>query len=114
MLISYLFIFTFLAPSKETEENEEIFSNRIRFSHPEEIIISVHTWNVNGSKYIKDNLKLSQWIIPHPEEKTPDILFFGFQEICDLSATNIMFNANTKNIELWKSLLISNLNEIDK
>lgn len=78
------------------------------------MIISVHSWNVNGSKYIKEDLNLNKWIQPCKDLKTPDVFFFGLEEVVELKATNIVFNSNSKNIELWKNLLTTNLKEIDK
>ena len=92
----------------------ELNTHRIRFSDKEEIDISINSWNVNGSKYIKENMDLSKWLTPNKEIKSPDIFLFGFQEICDLNVGNIVFNSNAKNVELWKTLLIFNLNQIDK
>ena len=59
-------------------------------------------------------MDLSKWLTPNKEIKSPDIFLFGFQEICDLNVGNIVFNSNAKNVELWKTLLIFNLNQIDK
>jgi len=61
---------------------------------------------------IKDLKNLKD--IKEKDINPPDIYLIGFQEIVDLSATNIMFNSNSSNVELWYDILITNLNKIDK
>lgn len=95
-------------------QQKELNSHRISFCDSEELTISVHSWNVNGSKHIKENLNLTNWLLPIKESKIPDIFVFGLEEVVELKASNIVFNSNSKNIELWKNLLTSNVNEIDK
>ncbi len=93
---------------------QELNTQRKQFSKAEELIISVHSWNVNGSKYMKEGLDLKDWLYPCKEVQTPDIYFIGLEELVDLNATNIVFNSNSKMIDLWKNLFLTNLNEIDK
>ncbi len=78
------------------------------------MIISINSWNVNGSKYFNEKINLRGWINPCTDLATPDIYIFGMQEIVDLNATNIMFNNNSENIKLWINLLTFNLGSIDK
>jgi hypothetical protein len=94
-------------------EEDEINRHRVLFSNTEEIIVSIHTWNVNGSKYIKENLDLTNWLKPYKDLPTADIFIVGLAEMVELNANNILFNDNSKNVDLWKNLLITNLAKID-
>jgi len=109
----YTLLIKTLVLTRELQIEEELKQNRERFSDSQELIVSVHTWNVEGSKHIKEGDRFPEWIHPMKDLKTPDIYIIGLEEIVKLNAKNIMFCSNSKNIELWKNLLQANLNEID-
>ena len=46
--------------------------------------------------------------------KSPDIYIIGLQEIVSLNATNIVLNANSSKVELWKNIISKTLADIDK
>lgn len=101
--------------SNYVEVEDELNRHRILFSNSEELIISVHSWNVNGSKHHTEKLDITEWLFPCLNEAhAPDIFLVGLEEVVDLNAANIVFNSNSKNIELWHNLLLSNLNKVEK
>ena len=91
---------------------------RRQFVQKEKFRVSIGTWNINGDKNpaLEDQYPsiLDAWILDGPEnvsaihrkenaiptigvvsddyiKSMPDILAIGFQEICDLSATNMVW-----------------------
>jgi len=104
----------------------ELFFQRQRFVRKEKFRISIGTWNINGDKNpaLEDQYPsiLDAWILDGPENlgKTrkdnsiptigfvnddyvkamPDILAIGFQEICDLTATNMVWQCSV-NATRW-------------
>ncbi len=108
------------------EHEQEILIEKLKdkYTKFEDLLISVHTWNVNGSKKFKEGkIDLFDWLFPikdflnlknFSEINSPDIYLIGFQEIVDLNAKYIMFNSNSSKIDLWHDFLTTNLNKIDK
>ncbi|CAF2763131.1 unnamed protein product [Rotaria sp. Silwood2] len=105
----------------------EILKNRENYVKREKIRISVGTWNINGDKNPALEHEypaiLDAWMLDGPEnlaskprkanaiptlgyvtddyEKSmPDILAIGFQEICDLTASNIV-SKSSSNANRW-------------
>jgi len=95
-----------------------MFRIRPQYVKKEKIRISIGTWNINGDKNpaLEDEYPaiLDAWILDGPEnisgknakqnfiptkgyvsedyrKSMPDILAIGFQEICDLTATNMVW-----------------------
>lgn len=104
-----------------------------KYTKFEDLLISVNSWNVAGSKKFKEmseKIDLFDWLYPVKDLKNllikenekdmikdikpPDMYFIGFQEIVDLSAKNIVFSSNSANVEMWYEILITNLNKIEK
>ncbi|CAF4107422.1 unnamed protein product, partial [Rotaria magnacalcarata] len=104
----------------------ELFRMRPEFVRKEKFRVSIGTWNINGDKNpaLENEYPsiLDAWILDGPENlsvKTrknnsistngfvsddyvklmPDILAIGFQEICDLTATNMVWQRNMSVIE---------------
>ncbi|CAF0749054.1 unnamed protein product [Didymodactylos carnosus] len=101
----------------------EMFNIRKSYIKKETFRVSLGTWNINGDKnpalqqgYPQildswildgpDNVKndrrnLNQGIVSNEYTKAmPDILAIGFQEICDLSATNMVWQSS-ENASRW-------------
>ncbi|UJR10528.1 hypothetical protein I4U23_014731 [Adineta vaga] len=107
----------------------EMFRLRERFVKKEKIRISLGTWNINGDKNpaLEDEYAsiLNAWILDGPENMSakdgkingdriptigyvsadytktmPDILAIGFQEICDLTASNMVWQSSV-NATRW-------------
>ncbi|CAF3399833.1 unnamed protein product [Rotaria socialis] len=105
----------------------ELFRMRPEFVRKEKFRVSIGTWNINGDKNpaLENEYPsiLDAWILDGPENlsaktrKTnsistngfvsddyvklmPDILAIGFQEICDLTATNMVWQSSV-NATRW-------------
>ncbi|CAF1020786.1 unnamed protein product [Adineta steineri] len=107
----------------------EMYRIRQQFIKKEKIRISIGTWNINGDKNpaLEDAYPsiLNSWILDGPEsmsakdrkdmpdaiptmgfvadgytKKMPDILAIGFQEICDLTASNMVWQSSV-NATRW-------------
>ncbi|CAF0837615.1 unnamed protein product [Rotaria sordida] len=105
----------------------EMFQIRHEFVRKEKFRISMGTWNINGDKNpaLEDEYPsiLDAWILDGPEnissktrknksiptngivsedytKSMPDILAIGFQEICDLTATNMVWQSSV-NATRW-------------
>lgn len=48
------------------------------------------------------------------EQKPPDLIVFGLQEMVDLNPQNIMIMSNDKTIQLWDSIFAQNLDKVDR
>ncbi|CAF1106784.1 unnamed protein product [Rotaria sordida] len=105
----------------------EMFKNRRNYVNKDKIRISIGTWNINGDKNPALEHEypaiLDAWMLDGPEnlpskrrkantiptlgystndyvKSMPDILAIGFQEICDLTASNIV-SKSSSNANRW-------------
>ena len=64
---------------------------REEFCDLEEIKVYVGTWNTASTDFTKTkNINLDPWLKPKDPNLIPDIYFIGFQEVVELSATNVI------------------------
>jgi hypothetical protein len=75
--------------------------------------VFIGTWNLGAQDLPKD-FSLIPWLYPKSNEKIPDMYVLGFQEIVDLSSTNIIIASNATKVELIMSIVQENLKALGK
>jgi len=77
-----------------------------------ELNIFISSWNMSGVD-ININQNLLDWLYPVKDMNPPDIYVIGFQEIVELSFSNII-SSNATVVYKYRTLLINNLSKIGK
>ena len=77
----------------------------------------IGTWNLAAIDNMSSNERLLDWLNPNakldPNAPPADMYVIGLQEIVELNTTNIIFSkSNRDNVELYKRIIIKNLNKI--
>jgi hypothetical protein len=76
--------------------------------------IFIGSWNIGGVDLPKD-FSLIPWLCPKLNQKIPDMYFLGFQEIINLSSTNILIASNNSSkIESLRLIAFENLKTLGK
>lgn len=89
---------------------KELHRRRGEFSSSREVKIFAGTFNLNG---VMSNADLSGWLFPPSGgEFTPDVVLVGFQEIVELTPSQIL-NAESGKREFWERQVAQCLNERD-
>lgn len=80
------------------------------FTSTKQLHVYVGTWNVNGKRR-DPNDPLDQWLLPSrlTAYPRPDLYVVGFQEVVDLTASNIVA-ADESNRVLWEEAIGSTIN----
>ena len=91
---------------------------REEFCDLEKIKIYVGTWNTASTDFnkIKD-INLDAWLKPKNPELIPDIYFIGFQEVIELSATNVIMNTEEKQQQIlseWDKKINETIQKVGK
>ncbi len=83
------------------------------FISQENVAIFICTWNVGGFE-AKTSLDLMNMDLFNFEGlPNPDIFVFGFQEVVNLGAKQVISTNNEKKIQIWMSILEENLKKIE-
>ena len=86
------------------------------YSDLDNLKIFVGSWNVACTDPNK-NLNLDSWLLPKDKNLIPDIYFIGFQEVVELTASNVMMMKGEKQKQIlsqWDSKINSSINKIGK
>jgi hypothetical protein len=78
--------------------------------------IFVGSWNVACTDPNKD-LNLDSWLLPKDPNLIPDIYFIGFQEVVELTASNVIMIKEEKQKQIlsqWDNKINSSINKIGK
>lgn len=88
----------------------ELNRRRGEFSSSREVKIFAGTFNLNG---VKSDADLSNWLFPKDGgPQTPDVVLVGFQEIVELTPSQIL-NAESGKREFWELRVKTTLNKRD-
>lgn len=88
----------------------ELNRRKGEFSSSREVKIFAGTFNLNG---VMSKADLSGWLFPSAGgEATPDVVLVGFQEIVELTPSQIL-NAESAKREFWEKQVAACLNERD-
>ena len=86
------------------------------FCDLEDIKVYVGTWNTASTDFnkIKD-INLDLWLKPKDPNLIPDIYFIGFQEVVELSATNVIMISEEKQQQIldeWDKKIIETIQKV--
>ena len=86
------------------------------FSDIENIKIFVGTWNTASTESSKiKNINLDSWLIPKDSKIVPDIYFVGFEEVVELSASNVIMISEEKQKQIldeWEVKIYDSISKI--
>ena len=96
--------------------SEELSKQSEKYIQNDQISVFIGTWNVAASSF--NGSKLLDWLLPLKDEKPHDLYIdlyiIGLQEIVSLNATNILLVSNNSKVDMWRNLISSTLESLDK
>lgn len=92
--------------------SEELSKHSEKYIQKDQISVFIGTWNVAASNF--NGSKLLDWLLPIKDEKPHDLYIIGLQEIVSLNATNLLIVSNNSKVEMWRNLISSTLDSLDR
>eukprot|EP01016_Furgasonia_blochmanni_P049446 TRINITY_DN750_c0_g1_i11.p1 TRINITY_DN750_c0_g1~~TRINITY_DN750_c0_g1_i11.p1 ORF type:complete len:260 (-),score=63.37 TRINITY_DN750_c0_g1_i11:136-915(-) len=77
-----------------------------------DLSVLVATWNVGG--FLPGPIYDLSELLETEGNGGPDIVVFGFQELVDLNAKNVLVSSNVDTVTSWQSILVSNVKKLDR
>jgi len=91
---------------------EKLKAREKDFCRKKNAVVQLVTWNCAGNAP-PQNLNLDSLVLLN-QQRYPDIYIFGFQELVDLNAKNVIKGTNADDVALWNRIIETSLKKTGK